>query len=243
MKSSKHNFGKFEKKLNGVTKLVEKGPNIGLIQNTIIGFTYKVESNTIQQLKVKNVYYYPNGKGTTTEYTIETNALFACLLTIPTVQKEMLGNFRFVVNFPEHPEIEPQEQTFYVFDQTQGVLFQNNSFTPATEQNIEAFEHKYKTLLCDDYKQFLKTHNGMYLHWWHYSNEFDQNKGAYQSDKYGFLQTHYPFHEDLGKRYNDWDWIHDTRVLFGIGNNNPYLDIKDVDSINLFYHNNLMPIL
>jgi hypothetical protein len=240
LESIKHKYGKYQKQADSSIKLIEHKNHIGLIPETTVGFTYEVKSDKSQQLKVRNEYIYSNGKIKTSESIIDTNDLFASILTFHSVENDILGEMVFRVSFPNNPEVEKIEQAFYLFDKFRGLLFQNNPFSSATEKDILEFENKYKTSLCEDYKYFLKTHNGLYIDWWAFSNELDKTKGAYQSDKYGFIQTHYPFYEDLGKLKENWDWIYDAQALFGLGNKNPYLDMNDFYMQSLFYHNDLV---
>jgi len=242
IKSIKYKQGRYQKQVNGSVKLVAQTSYIGLlgVDNTIVGFTYKVESPSTQKIKIRNEYIYPNGTLKTSESSIETNMLLANILTVHTIEEDILGKMVFRIVFPEHPELETLEQTFYIFDQYKGVLFQKKSFYPAKDNDIYDFEQKYDVLLCEDYKHFIKTYNGLYIYWWQYATNLDKSKGAYQSDKHGIMQTHYPFNEDLGKRYKEWDWIYDAKTLFGLGNKNPYLDMKYFYMQNLFCHDNLV---
>ncbi|PIE77363.1 MAG: hypothetical protein CSA15_13340, partial [Candidatus Delongbacteria bacterium] len=52
--------------------------------------------------------------------------------------------------------------------------------------------------------------------------------------------THYPFYEFLGEQTESWGWIFEAKTLFGLGNKNPCLDMKDFNMQNLFYHNDLV---
>lgn len=240
MKSIKYEYGKYIKQADGSYKIDRKSNYVGLLTQTTVGFTYEVKSNKTEQIKVKNHYIYPNGKEITNEHIIETNALFGCVLNIHKIAEDVIGEMTFKVSFPENSEIKPIEQILYLYDGTLGVLFQQRNFDSATDKDISNFENKYNTSLCDDYKHFLKNYNGLYIHWWAFSDEFDKKKGAYQSDKQGFLKTHYPFYEFLSKQKENWDWIFDAQTLFGLGNKNPYLDMKDFYMQSLFYHNDLV---
>lgn len=233
-------FGRYEKQENQSLKLVEENDIIELTPNSIVGYTYEVTGDKNQQLKIINQYSYPNGKSVEAEGVIDTNSLFASILNYPNANENFLGKTIFRTLFPENSEIAPLEKTFYLYDGTKGTLFVNKPFNPATDKDILAFENTYQVTLCDDYKQFLKEYNGLYLFWWFDSDKINAQKGAYQSDKYGFTQTHYPFYEDLGTKQEDWDWIYEAKHLFGLGNKNPYHDMNDFHMPNLFYHNDLV---
>ncbi|WP_378181192.1 hypothetical protein [Aquimarina sp. SS2-1] len=148
-------------------------------------------------------YIYTNGKIKTSQYTIETNALFGSILTLHTIGKDVLGKMVFKVSFPDHPELKTPEQTFYLFEKNIGVLFQNKPFAPAGDNDILVFENNYQVTLCDDYKQFLKSYNGVTSNWWHYTDKFYIEKGAYQAESYGHIYTRYPFHDDLSQLKKD----------------------------------------
>ncbi|GAB1855809.1 hypothetical protein MHTCC0001_06440 [Flavobacteriaceae bacterium MHTCC 0001] len=240
MKIIKHGYGLYEKSTNGTIKLKEHNHHIGITPHSIIGFTYEIKSETTRQIKVRNEYVYSDGKIMTSEGTVETNTLFASILTLHTLGHDVLGKMTFRVSFPDNPELDILEQTFYVYDRNEGLLFNDKPFRPASDTDIFAFENKYKVSLCDDYKHFLKTYNGIILNWWHYSDEFHKETGAYRAESYGHVYTKYPFYDDLSELQKDWDWLYDLNYLFGLGNKNPHLDMNDFYMENLFYHDDLV---
>lgn len=241
LKTIKYEHGSYKKKADGSFSIKEKSDRIGLQAETIVGFTYEVKSASTQNIIVQNDYFYPNGKTKTTRNTIETNALFGSIITIHEVKDDVIGKMVFRVSFPDHPELETLEQAFYLFDKNQGTLFQPKRFLPATSDAIAQFETRYKVALCEDYKHFLNTYNGLNLVWWSDNSVFNTQKGAYQKAAYGSgTYTQYPFYEKMTQLKEAWDWHFEVVSLFGLGNKNPRLDMTDFYMQSLFYHDDLV---
>lgn len=239
-KSIKHKHGRYEKLLDGSYKLVENNYIIDIAPEATFGFTYEVQSAKKLQFKVVNDCIYPDGKKTTTHYSIESNKVVGSIITISKIEDSVKGKLILRVSFPDNKELETLEQIFFLYEKAEGMLFQNKPFTPALDQDILEFEKKYSTSFCHDYKQFLKTYNGLDLCWWSHAPEFDKNKNAYSSNKYGFEQTYYPFYEDMRKITENWEWLYETDKLFGLSNKNPYLDLKYFFMQDFLYHNDLV---
>jgi len=123
---------------------------------------------------------------------------------------------------------------------TNNLPFPYQSFNPAKNIDIQLFEEKYKINLADDYKEFLKQFNGLNLAWWHLDNNLDIHKDSYQVNKYGYVETIYPFYEDLEKN-SQWDWVYEVDKIFGIGNKDQYLDMANFNMEHCGWHPDLMP--
>lgn len=236
MKAEKFEYGVYTKQADGSYRATHQDKNILIKGPTVVGFTYQVTSKQTQKIRVKNEYIDANGQTTVRENTIETNALFGSIKTYN--DNAVMGETLFRISFPEHPELGVLEQDFFLYA-NKGVLFANQPFKPASLQVIEAYENQYQFNFCEDYKRFLTTQNGLYLYWWQDAEDLNTKKGAYESDKYGFTQTEYPFYEDLAKRA-EWEWLYEAKTLFGLENGNPFSDLTMMHFENLFYHKDLM---
>ncbi|UUV22379.1 SMI1/KNR4 family protein [Paenimyroides aestuarii] len=236
MKAEKFEYGIYTKQADGSFRATYKNTNVPINGPTVVGFTYQVTSKQTQKIRVKNEYIDAAGTVKVCENTIETNALFGCVNAYD--DKAVMGETLFRVSFPEHPNLGTLEQRFYLYKKG-NVLFGNTAYESATLKAIEAYENQYQFKFCEDYKRFLTTQNGLYLYWWQDAEQFDTKKGAYESDKYGFTQTEYPFYEDLAK-HSDWDWLYQTKSLFGLANHDPYADLNTMHFENLFYHKGLL---
>lgn len=239
MKAEIIEFGPYAKQTDGSVRLVNHANSLEINGPTIVGFTYKVSSKTTQKITAHNTFINAQGQVKTSEHTIETNALFGCIQAYNAFSEAMNGEVIFKVSFPDYPELNPLEQRFYCHEK-RGILFGEKAYQPTTAEAIKQFETTNNVQLCEDYSQFLRTHNGLYLNWWQYASEIDNQKGAYESDKYGFMQTHYPFYEDLSKLTGEWDWLYEIKHLFGFGNANPYADLNTLNMQHLFYHKALV---
>lgn len=208
--------GKYKMLPDGTAQIKEKGDILGVEIDDIIGFTYKIESttNVDKEIPITLEYHYEDGQVSRRNTSVETNALFGTIIHIKRV--EDIGEITFKVLFENKPELTLQH-TFMLYDKQCGLLFGNKRFTKASTKAIQDFENKYQVLLCDDYKNFLQTQNGLDTRWWRHMD-------------YGVIS----------KFTRDWDWLYETDYIFGLGNKNPYLDMSKFHMQNLFYHNDLV---
>ena len=119
------------------------------------------------------------------------------------------------------------------------IAFAYQRFNLVTEKYIKDFEEKYNIVLSNEYKDFLKHYNGFIFNWWELDDNINTDKGKYLSDKYGFTQNYYPIYEDIQKN-SEWDWVFETCKLFGLCNNDSYLDMSQFNMEHLFWHPKLM---
>ena len=241
MQPIKHHYGLYYQKTDGSVSLDQQINIIGIKPGSIIGFTYEVQHAQSTEVVVANEFaYHSDGKVQQTEHTVETNARFGAITQFHEVVDNARGAMTIRVSFPDYPDVPPLEQTFTLYDSIQGRLFSTKQNPPATQADIERFEEKYGVQLCDDYLQFLKEDNGLYLGWW-FGDEFDTLRGAYEAvNKHGFAQTHEPFWEELREARKDWDWTYEVDHIFGLGNGHPYLDMSAFYMSGLFYHDKLV---
>ena len=221
-------------------KLVNQNDRIGLLDGDIIGVSYKITAEQKTDIKVRNEYIYSDDIKQENYGLISTNKEYTSSLLFQDLDNIPFGKMTFRINFPENKDIETIEQVFYIYNLRQGLVFNNTPFPPATQNDIFDFEKKYSTSFCDDYKHFLNTQNGLDLCWWKNEWEFDIKKDAYQANKYGFIQTYYPFYDELTHLTQEWEQIFQIDKIFGLGNKNPYLDIHLVNMEQILYHNDIL---
>ena len=211
-------LGRVERYYDDTYAFLEKGKKLTLRRHGFFGLEFVLMSNDIYQVELEIKVIFPDLTEEETTMTITNNVPQMICQGFLHEYHMMDGEWTLQVRVNDRIYAKSGDE-ISVYDD----IYQEFKITcikpevnPATDDTINDLEVMYNTTLNDDYKAFLKEHNGYNFSWWLHNDLEEHIKmvGAKEMQKTAKLPSD----------KEDKEWIDDVDELFG-ANTEKYTDL------------------
>lgn len=132
-----------------------------------MSWRYKVSMEETRPIRVHIKATTPDGHVLRDfDFTVETNATFQTMFNLAEENAAPLsGTYGIEISFPDDPDLPVLTGSREIDIGKRPLFFTSAKFVPATEPEIAAFEAERPYRLCDDFRAWLATTNGVTFRW------------------------------------------------------------------------------
>jgi len=211
-------IGKVESYTDKTYKFLEEGKKLTLRRHDFFGIEFVLMSNDIYQVELQMRVHYPDGTDEETTMMVTNNVPFMICQGFLHEYHMMDGKWTLEVSVKDRIYSKSGAEISVYDDISQN--FKITCIQPeirlAEDDDINDVEVMYNSTLNEDYKSFLKEHNGYNFQWWLHSDLGEHVKMV--GDKELRKMAKMPIDKE------DKEWIDEVNELFG-ANTEKYTDL------------------